>query len=100
MKKILLKVDHPVISKITGTDTDGLTWSSFLVDQLAEQLPGVCSICNAEIEDGFLCLDGGDEVCTKYIDFINPQEEEKLRQKDLRQHRMYQDEDLNYTGNR
>ena len=28
------------------------------------------------------------------------EEEGRLRQKDLRQHQMYQDEDLNYTGNR
>ena len=42
-----------------------------------------------------------EKIINKYDWLIREEEtEEKLRQKDLRQHRMYQDEDLNYTGNR
>ena len=43
-------------------------------------------------------FDGYNE-CNRFKKVLE-EEEEKLRQKDLRQHRMYQDEDLNYTGNR
>ena len=41
-----------------------------------------------------------ENMTTQSFKEVLEEEKEKLRQKDLRQHRMYQDEDLNYTGNR
>lgn len=59
-------------SKIRLSD-DGLEkktncyWVHFVVDYFAEQLPGECCICGAELESGYLCLDGGDEVCSEHV---------------------------------
>ncbi|MEK6862325.1 MAG: hypothetical protein AABY07_10270 [Nanoarchaeota archaeon] len=43
----------------------------FEVDHLAEQNTGGCCICGAELESGWMCLDGGDEVCSEHIDIVN-----------------------------
>ena len=40
------------------------------------------------------------EIPTQSFQEVLEEEEGRLRQKDLRQHEMYQDEDLNYSGNR
>ncbi|GEM_PF-4918403 len=58
------------ISRKSGTDEHGNTWTEFEVDYLAEQEPGECSICSAtELESGWLCLDGGEEVCDEHVVF-------------------------------
>lgn len=57
------------IATLTGVDQYGLTWSSFYVDYLAEQVDGVCSICGSEISTGYMCMDGGDEVCNDCVRF-------------------------------
>jgi hypothetical protein len=54
-------------AKLTGTDAQGNAWTQFEVDYLAEQEDGECSICGAVLTDGWLCLDGGDEVCSEHI---------------------------------
>ena len=51
-----------------GVDQLGNTWIEFNVDYLAEQLPGICAECGIEIESGWLCLDGGDEVCDGHVE--------------------------------
>lgn len=51
----------------SGTDELGNQWIEFEVDYLAEQEPGECSICGAELESGWLCLDGGEEVCDEHV---------------------------------
>ena len=55
------------ISRISGTDEHGNQWLTFEVDYFAEQESGTCAICSAELESGWLCLDGGDEVCDSHI---------------------------------
>jgi len=50
-----------------GTDEHGNAWIEFEVDAFAEQEPGTCSICEAELESGWMCLDGGEEVCDEHI---------------------------------
>lgn len=55
------------ISRISGTDEHGNQWITFEVDHFAEQLPGQCAICDAELEAGWLCLDGGEEVCDHHV---------------------------------
>jgi len=50
-----------------GTDQHGNLWRQFDVDLLAMQLPGYCDICDAEIMSGWLCLDGGEEVCGAHV---------------------------------
>lgn len=56
------------IDTFTGTDDDGCVWTQFEVDTLAEQLPGICAICGAELQSGWLNMDnGGEEVCSDHI---------------------------------
>lgn len=53
----------------SGIDFQGNQWIEFEVDWFAEQETGVCEICGAELEFGWLCLDGGGEVCDSHIVF-------------------------------
>jgi hypothetical protein len=48
-------------------DLDGLFWTQFEVDYFAEQLDGECDICQATISSGWLCLDGGEEICSDHV---------------------------------
>jgi len=57
------------ISRLSGTDQHGARWIEFEVDYFAEQVPGTCVICGATLESGWLCLDGGDEVCSEHVEF-------------------------------
>ncbi len=52
-----------------GKDQYGNYWTEFEVDFFAEQLPGECKECGTEIESGWMCLDGGDEVCDSHVSF-------------------------------
>ena len=56
------------VSRKSGNDDDGNKWIQFEVDYNAEQEPGECSICGAELESGWMCLDGGEEVCDDHVD--------------------------------
>ena len=55
------------ISRLSGTDSDGCNWIQFEVDYFAEQVDGTCMICSKDLSSGWLCLDGGDEVCDDHI---------------------------------
>jgi len=57
------------IARKSGTDEDGNQWVEFEVDYGAGQEEGECSICGAVLSDGWMCLDGGDEVCAEHIDW-------------------------------
>lgn len=57
------------ISRLSGTDEHGNTWVEFEVDYQAEQETGECCICGAELEAGWLCMDGGDEVCSDHVEY-------------------------------
>lgn len=50
-----------------GTDENGNEWIQFYVDYLAGEEAGECSICGAELDAGWMCLDDGDEVCDSHI---------------------------------
>jgi hypothetical protein len=52
----------------SGTDEYGNFWTQFEVDYFADQEPGECAICGAEIESGWMCMDGGDEVCDSHVE--------------------------------
>jgi len=66
-EKIILH-DIEGMARKSGTDDDGNKWVQFEVDAFAEQEPGECSICGDELESGWMCLDGGEEVCDKHVD--------------------------------
>ncbi len=66
MKIITLK-NIEGIARLSGEDENGNLWVQFEVDSFAEQSPGECSICGAELWEGWLCLDGGEEVCDEHI---------------------------------
>lgn len=55
----------------SGTDEQGNHWVQFEVDSLAEQFPGTCSICGETIDSGWLCLDGGEEVCSDHVEYAD-----------------------------
>ena len=63
----LSKVDG--IARLSGTDAYGNSWTQFEVDYLAEQTDGECDICGATLSEGWMCLDGGDEVCDSHVYF-------------------------------
>ena len=53
----------------SGTDQHGCQWVEFETDYGADQEPGECCFCGERIADGWLCLDGGDEVCDGCVEF-------------------------------
>ena len=56
------------ISRLTGYDEEGLTWTQFEVDWFAGEKAGECCICGEALESGWLCLDdGSQEVCDEHI---------------------------------
>lgn len=69
MPKTIILHDIEGFARKSGTDQHGNQWIEFEVDYFADQLPGECNICNAELETGWLCLDGGEEVCDSHISF-------------------------------
>ena len=56
------------ISRRSGTDEHGCQWTEFTVDYGAEQEDGECSICGETLSSGWMCLDGGDEVCADHVE--------------------------------
>jgi hypothetical protein len=67
---IRLTLGKDGISRKYGTDENGNVWIEFEVDYFAEQTPGECSVCGAELESGWLCMDGGEEVCEDHVDIL------------------------------
>ena len=60
------------ISKLSGTDQHGLTWTQFEVDYLAEQEDGECVECHDTLSSGWMCMDGHvypDELCAEHVLF-------------------------------
>ncbi len=55
------------IARRSGTDQWGNKWLQFDVDWMAEESAGECNICGMMLTRGWLCLDGGEEVCTSHI---------------------------------
>lgn len=51
----------------SGQDHQGNMFTQFFVDYLAEQTDGECAQCGAEIDMGWMCLDGGEEYCFEHI---------------------------------
>lgn len=66
------------IARVSGTDKHGSIWMEtefepFFEDFVeTEEVEGVwptCDICEKEMYSGWICLDGGDEVCGDHILF-------------------------------
>ena len=49
------------------TDQNGAHWITFEVDYFAEQVDGECVECGCVLAAGWLCLDGGEEVCNAHL---------------------------------
>ena len=58
------------ISRLSGTDDNGNEWIQFEVDYLAEQQDGECTKCQAILTSGWVCMDGGEEVCSDHIELV------------------------------
>lgn len=56
------------IGRKSGSDANGNRWIEFEVDAFGGY-PGECAICGAEIDSGWMCLDGGEEVCASHVEF-------------------------------
>jgi hypothetical protein len=59
----------PLSARASGVDKHGCVWIEFEVDLFAEQHPGTCEICGETLMEGWMCLDGGDEVCNIHIEY-------------------------------
>jgi len=70
METIALR-DIEGFARLSGTDEDGATWTQFVVNPSGVGLEetGECTICGTELEDGWMCLDGGDEVCNEHVTY-------------------------------
>lgn len=66
-EKIVLH-DIEGFARKSGTDQHGCQWIEFTVDYGALEEDGECCICGATLTSGWLCLDGGDEVCDKHVE--------------------------------
>jgi len=54
----------------SGIDRSGALWIPFNNDRL--EWDGECSICDAEIENGYLCMDDANEVCAEHVQIVPP----------------------------
>ncbi len=75
-QELIILHDMEGFTRLSGTDQHGCVWIQFEVDYLAEQEDGECSICGAELSEGWMCLDGGDEVCDEHIRYEEDEEGE------------------------
>jgi len=55
------------ISRKGGTDEQGNAWIEYVLEPEDLGDYDVCDICGAEIESGWLCMDGGEVVCDEHI---------------------------------
>jgi hypothetical protein len=73
-------------------DQFGQTWVHVLVDPFAMQPAVQCGECEVEADQGWLCLDGGGELCVSHIEITTPeivaQLHEEQRESMLHQNRM------------
>ena len=69
MAEIIRLRDVEGLAQKSGTDQHGRQWVQFTVDPFAEQESGECSLCGAELEEGWMCLDGGEEVCSEHVEW-------------------------------
>jgi hypothetical protein len=54
----------------SGTDQHGCQWVQYELDWgTCPDGPDECCICGAEIESGWLCLDGGDVCCDEHVEY-------------------------------
>jgi hypothetical protein len=59
------------IARQSGVDTkNGLHWLEFITEHLAGEIGEYCAICYRYITTGWLCLDSGDCVCRKHVNFV------------------------------
>jgi hypothetical protein len=59
------------IARHSGECRNGLQWIEYELDTFTmdEPTPDTCSICDAEITSGWLCLDGGETVCASHVSY-------------------------------
>jgi len=68
---IVITLDDGGIVRQSGKDQYGRAWVDFEVDTFAGEDTGRCVECGAEIDSGWLCLDGGDEACVDCVIVVN-----------------------------
>lgn len=59
------------IAKKSAEDEHGLSYMKFNVNWLAGEEVGYCNICETAIEEGWLCLDGGEVYCYTHVEEVN-----------------------------
>jgi len=67
MMETIVLTDIRGIMYRSGTDEHGNTWMEFDVDEFADQSQGTCVICGATLDSGWMCMDGGEEVCDGHV---------------------------------
>lgn len=51
----------------SGTDIHGAYWTTFEHEASAESPLDDCSVCGSPVHDGWLCMDGGEVVCSAHV---------------------------------
>lgn len=69
METIKLHDIQGIARNKSGLDDHNNAWTEFEVDYSAEQEDGECSICGKTLSSGWMCLDGGDEVCDSHVEY-------------------------------
>jgi hypothetical protein len=63
------------VRRHSGTDQDGCRWIEFYMDDLADLEDGECVICGGPLSSGWMCRDGGEEICDDHVGFAKNDEE-------------------------
>ena len=64
------------IARKTAVDEHGCKFIEFEVDWLAGEDVDCCHVCEIAIEEGWLCLDGGEVYCYEHVMEIQDEAEE------------------------
>jgi len=62
------------IARRTATCEEGCSFIEFEVDWLAGEEVDYCVVCDTAIEEGWLCLDGGEVYCHDHVEVIEDEE--------------------------
>ena len=77
--EVIVLSDIEGIARLSGTDQYGAVWSEFDAEYTDEDEQETCSICEADLPSGWVCLDDGSQaVCSDHIYFADQEEARRL----------------------
>ena len=55
-------------ARLHGFDTDGNAWTEYTLEPFDDgPMTDECADCGEEITSGWLCLDGGETICSSHV---------------------------------